>query len=269
MKRLLAGGLAGAVSTGVRAVAKAKPLPSWDRKSYSGSTVSLTGGLQAGAGALVGACIGAQNGGTRAGSIANVSGAVAGYIDDHLEDSFPARGKGFRGHLGALKNGQVTSGLLKIGVIGLGSLVSAAVLAQQRGTHRCVNTVVDSLLIASTANLVNLLDLRPGRALKVTAAGALPVALSSSAQAHSAAGIVGSSLAALPADLRGETMLGDLGANAVGAQLGVVLAGSLPLPARLVALTTTIGLTAASEKISFSQVIDENPVLSWIDNLGR
>ena len=64
-------------------------------------------------------------------------------------------------------------------------------------------------------------------------------------------------------------MLGDAGANALGALLGVAAAASLPRPARVALLAGIAGLTAASEKVSFTAVIERTPALKWLDMLGR
>lgn len=262
------GALAGAAGVLLaRRKATSQLLPAWDRSSFDGSSVSLTGGVHTFAG-IAASSLAAGRLAIPA-LIANVSGAVAGYVDDHLESKFPAQGKGFGGHLGALKGGQITSGLTKIGVIGAGAVLAAAAIPREKNAGRLVHVGVDSLLIASTANVINLLDLRPGRALKAAGMAAVPVALSFRDGSSLGAGIVATSLTALPTDLRGETMLGDLGANALGAQLGVGIAASSPLPVRMAVLAGVVGLTAASEKVSFSEVIENNPVLHKIDKLGR
>ena len=64
-------------------------------------------------------------------------------------------------------------------------------------------------------------------------------------------------------------MLGDAGANALGAMLGAAAAASLPRPARAAVLAGIIGLTAASEVVSFTAVIERTPALRWLDMLGR
>ena len=64
-------------------------------------------------------------------------------------------------------------------------------------------------------------------------------------------------------------MLGDCGANALGALLGTALAARTGLTGRLAALTVIAGLTAASERISFTQVIARTPVLRELDEWGR
>ena len=64
-------------------------------------------------------------------------------------------------------------------------------------------------------------------------------------------------------------MLGDAGANALGAFLGVAAGANLPRPARVALLAGIAGLTAASEKVSFTAVIERTPALRWLDMLGR
>ena len=64
-------------------------------------------------------------------------------------------------------------------------------------------------------------------------------------------------------------MLGDAGANALGAMLGAAAAASLPRSGRVAVLAGIVALTAASEKISFTKVIQRTPPLHWLDMLGR
>ena len=64
-------------------------------------------------------------------------------------------------------------------------------------------------------------------------------------------------------------MLGDAGANALGAMLGVAAAAALPRAARVTVLAAIAGLTAASEVVSFSRVIERTAPLRWLDMLGR
>ena len=63
-------------------------------------------------------------------------------------------------------------------------------------------------------------------------------------------------------------MLGDSGANAIGAMLGVA-AASLPRRSRVLVLGGVAALTAVSEKVSFTSVIARTPALNWLDMLGR
>lgn len=173
---------------------------------------------------------------------------------------------GFVGHLRMLVRGRVTTGLVKAvggGLVGLG----AAWLAGHRGWW----LLWAGMVVALTANLVNLLDVRPGRALKVWIVGW--AAVTASGPAASAlvctSGLAGGVVAFLPLDLRERAMLGDAGANLCGGALGaaiVVSVGHTPLVGVLVGL---LALTALSEVVSFTKVIEHVPPLRAIDRLGR
>ena len=194
-------------------------------------------------------------------AVAGTGAAAFGGYDD-LAGSGSRRG--FRGHLGALARGEVTTGAVKLGGIGATGLVSAALL----GGGSPVDVAVNAGLVAGGANLLNLFDLRPGRALKVALAGGTLLATRPAARCAVAAPL-GAAAALLPEDLGERAMLGDAGANAIGALLGVAAAASLSRPARLALLTAITGLTAASEVVSFTAVIERTPALRWLDMLGR
>ena len=158
--------------------------------------------------------------------------------------------------------------------IGATGVVAAALADRERADVTVVDTVIGGAVVAAAANLVNLLDLRPGRALKATVAsgGALLVAgggTRGSAGRVGAAGALGAALGVLAPDLRGEAMLGDTGANAAGALVGVALVERTGRVGRLVALGLLSALTLASERVSFTAVIESTPVLREVDAWGR
>lgn len=242
----------------------------WSRTNHRGEPVTLLEGPAVAVGAIVGVlaqagvrAIGSSRGRTvRRGSslradtatiVAAVGAAAFGAYDD-LAGSGDRRG--FRGHLGALRHGEVTTGTAKLGGIGVTAILSAVVAGGP-----AADVVLNAGLVAGGANLLNLFDLRPGRAIKVAVALGAPGAISTAAP-------VAAALALLPEDLGERAMLGDAGANALGAVLGARAAG-LPRPARLALLAGIAGLTAASEKVSFTKVIERTPALRWLDMLGR
>jgi hypothetical protein len=234
----------------------------WTRTNHRGEPVTLLEGPAAAAGAAAAAISPGMTPRARGALVVAALGAgVFGGYDD-LEGSGDRRG--FRGHLGALARGEVTTGAVKIGGIGATGLAAAALLGGSP-----VDVAVNAGLTAGAANLLNLFDLRPGRAVKVILMASAPLSAAAPGGANAVAAPVGAALALLPEDLGERAMLGDAGANALGAMLGVAAAASLRRPARIAVLAAITGLTAASEVVSFTKVIERTPPLRWLDMLGR
>lgn len=288
----------------------------WERTNFHGATVSLRGGVAmagaAVASAAVASALSDQPRAALGGAVAALGGGVAGYIDDVDQGAHDGGkvAKGLKGHLGALAHGQVTTGVIKIAGIGASALAASALVGSKATSvsGKAADLVLNTVLIAGTANLANLLDLRPGRALKATVLVATPLSYFSAAAAKApawgasgaasampaASGVVASETPAAPAsasaasaqrllasglnaaaitalveDLQETTMLGDTGANAAGALLGTSLAANDSWKLRLGAALGVVGLILASEKVSFSKVIAANPALNWLDQLWR
>jgi len=199
---------------------------------------------------------------------------VFGFADDVYGTSSD---KGFRGHLSALSHGRLTTGGLKL--FGVGALAATALRPDLSGTVEPAQAIAVWLLqvlgIALTANFVNLLDLRPGRALKGYSL-LVVVACASVARVAPFAALVlivvvmGPVLAVWKLDLGERGMLGDAGANAAGALAGYVAVSSLPVWWGLAAyVAAMLAANLASEKYSFSRLIEGNRALNWLDGLGR
>ncbi len=114
--------------------------------------------------------------------------------------------------------------------------------------------------------MVNLFDLRPGRATKAALAAGTAGAVRGGTLG---AAVLGAAAALLPEDLAERAMLGDAGANALGAALGVAAAARASRGGLAAMAVLLVGLTAASEKVSFTKVIAATPPLRRIDELGR
>jgi UDP-N-acetylmuramyl pentapeptide phosphotransferase/UDP-N-acetylglucosamine-1-phosphate transferase len=278
---LLAGAGAIAARAALRAVTAAPSAPALDRTNFRGRTVTLAAGPALAAGASASAALGAASPAAALAALTAGLGSGAVGLYDDVVGARPDQksAKGFGGHLAALRDGRVTSGLVKIIGVGAAGVAAAALLSAdpvvrghhgrraQRRTGRVIDVLLGAGVIAGTANLVNLLDLRPGRALK--AGVLLGAPLLPGASAGLTAGPVGAAAALLPADLDERVMLGDSGANALGALLGVALAARTGPAGRAGILAAVAALTAASEKISFTQVIENTRGLRELDALGR
>ncbi len=157
------------------------------------------------------------------------------------DDLWSGPERGFRRHLSA----GTTTGVLKLVGIPLVGLVAT-------------RKVSGGLLVGLTANFVNQLDTKPGRALKAYLAGALVVGASTR-----------SAVFLLPYDLRERTMLGDAGSNARGAMLGLSSVSRLTGRSRWLAIGALAGLTLLGERRSLGALIERTPGLRTLDRLGR
>ncbi|MCU1381282.1 MAG: UDP-N-acetylmuramyl pentapeptide phosphotransferase/UDP-N-acetylglucosamine-phosphate transferase [Acidimicrobiales bacterium] len=187
-----------------------------------------------------------------------------GFVDDVLGTG--SDGRGFVGHVRALLHGRLTTGGLKLFGGGAAALIACAAVDGGR-----VDLLVDAALVALAANLANLFDRAPGRCLKM--GGLCFVLLAAAAGLDSnLAGVavaMGALLTLLPADLGERLMIGDTGANAVGAVLALGLVLVVPFWGRLLALVVVLGLNLLSEAVSFSSIIDRAAPLRWVDRAGR
>ena len=254
----------------------------WERTNFHGVTVAMAGAAVASA--AVASALSDQPRAALGGVVASLGGGLAGYIDDVDQGAHDGGkvAKGLKGHLGALAHGQVTTGVIKIAGIGASALAASSLVGSKATSvsGKAADLALNTVLIAGTANLANLLDLRPGRALKATVLVAAPLSYFScaaaktpaspaSAQRLLASGLNAAAITALVEDLQETTMLGDTGANAAGALLGTSLAANDSWKLRLGAALGVVGLILASEKVSFSKVIAANPALNWLDQLWR
>jgi hypothetical protein len=247
----------------------------WDRTNHRGEPVTLLEGPAVAVGSIAGALV--AGGSTRdriALAVAGAGAAAFGSYDD-LEGN--GERKGFRGHLGALQAGELTTGAVKIAGIGATGLAAALIARPPAGPSRgdgttsaslaVADTLINAGLVAGGANLLNLFDMRPGRAIKVALlVGGL---LAPTDAGAAVAAPLSAAAALLPEDLGERSMLGDAGANALGAMLGAAAASHLSRPARVGALAVVVGLTAASERVSFTKVIERTGPLRRLDMLGR
>ena len=189
---------------------------------------------------------------------------LLGLVDDLLGDGST---RGFKGHVQALFHGEITTGFLKL----FGGAAVAIVLVATPGFATGRRLIIDAVLIALAANLGNLLDRAPGRTIKAAMIAYVPLAivLGDGAVGVAIAPAMGAAFGLLPADLREELMLGDAGANVIGAVLGLGVVLGRGEVTRTSALILLVVANVAAEIVSFSSIIDRVPLLRWLDRLGQ
>lgn len=192
-----------------------------------------------------------------------VTVSLLGFIDDMLgkRDTL-----GFKGHIGALLRGRLTTGGLKAVGGGLTAFFLALVIG---GTWWQI--LLNTLVMALFTNLLNLFDLRPGRAVKgyllflllmvALAGGKLDWLL--------VVPLLGAVLVYFPLDVKARVMMGDAGSNVLGLSLGYLAVISLSDWARLGLLFFLIAIHLYTEKYSLSETIEKVAVLRALDQLGR
>ena len=195
--------------------------------------------------------------------------AALGFVDDVLGGDAE---RGWRAHLRALAAGRLSAGGLKL----LGGGMLALMLASAAGSSAsggggALRLAADGALVALAANLGNAFDRAPGRTIKVSLVAwvALSVAAGGGAAGVALGPVMGAALGLLPEDLGERLMLGDAGANALGAALGLAAVLTLGPAARLVLTAALLGLNVVADLISFSKVIRTTPALDRLDRLGR
>ncbi|MCP9959517.1 hypothetical protein [Streptomyces sudanensis] len=231
-------GTAAAVARAVHTGLRRRRRPGWERVNHAGRAVGLYAGPAVAAGTAL-AALGAVPPRERAAAVqAVLAGALCGAYDDLRGD----HRRGLRAHLGALRHGEVTSGAVKLFGIGAAGL-AAGVLLKERPLDRLLTGVV----VTGAAHFVNLLDVRPGRAASAVLVLGVPGVVRGGPLAAAPAG---AAAAVLGDDLRERTMLGDTGAHALGAALGVAVAagnGRLGLALHAAAFTAA---AVAGESVS-------------------
>jgi UDP-N-acetylmuramyl pentapeptide phosphotransferase/UDP-N-acetylglucosamine-1-phosphate transferase len=175
--------------------------------------------------------------------------------------------RGFGGHFHELRRGRLTTGGLKA----VGGAALALIVVSPATPKPAAQLFVDAALVALSANLGNLFDRRPGRVTKI-ATVVFVVLVGVTHAAHvllPVAVVIGAGLGLFRDDLHEHLMLGDAGANVLGAVLGLATVMACSTATRIGALVVVTLLNLLSEVVSFSNVVDAVAPLRFLDGLGR
>jgi UDP-GlcNAc:undecaprenyl-phosphate GlcNAc-1-phosphate transferase len=231
----------------------------WEQENYAGRMVSRIGGPAHALGVLTATQV--VRGDRRARAAATVAICTAGVVGVYDDLAGDTSARGLAGHGAELAAGRLTTGSVKVLGLAVGGLCAGRFL------HRnWRDSATAGVVIAGCANLGNLLDLRPGRAIKsALAAGSFGLRGPASEPVGAA---LGAAAALLPDDLGERVMLGDAGAGALGAVVGVGLTAGASRSRLRTLLAAVVALNVASEFVSFSAVIERVPVLRLLDRVG-
>jgi Glycosyl transferase family 2 len=162
------------------------------------------------------------------------------------DDLWSGPERGFRAHIAATTGDSgATTGVLKLLGIPLWALVRT-------------RSVSGAVLVGLSANMLNQLDTKPGRALKAYLLASIPLRAPKSM-----------AVLLLPYDLREMAMLGDGGSNALGALLGLNSVSRLTGRSRFLAIGALAGATLIGERRSLGALIESTPWARTVDAWGR
>ena len=186
----------------------------------------------------------------------------AGELDDLIGNRNVS---GLKGHFKSLFKGELTTGGFKALFGGFVGLVVSVCISSS-----IVDIIVNTLIIALSTNLMNLFDLRPGRAIKAYLVIMIPIYITLTGYTKVfPLLILPNVLAYFNTDLKARGMMGDTGSNVLGISIGVLMALGYGIKVRLAWLVFLILMHLITEKFSLTKIIEKNRVLKFIDNLGR
>lgn len=188
--------------------------------------------------------------------------AFLGLLDDLIGDK---SSQGFKGHIKSLLKGRLTTGGLKL--IG-GPIISFLALFPYVHSSGYEIVILGTIAISLSANLINLFDLAPGRALKVSTVAMIVSAIIAD-EYFLHFGILGILVVLLFIDLKELMMLGDVGSNALGAIVGLSLISNTSTTSLYIFTGILLFLNLLSEFISFSKIINSFLPLRLLDMLGQ
>lgn len=191
-----------------------------------------------------------------------ISMFFAGVLDDIIGNRDVS---GLKGHLKSLLKGSLTTGGFKALFGGFVGVIISIAVSKNIG-----DIIINTLIIALSTNLMNLLDLRPGRAIKVYISISIVLFLTLTGYIKSLMLlIVPNVLAYFNYDLKARAMMGDTGSNVLGISIGMLVVMGYSIKIRIGWLVFLVFIHILTEKYSLTKIIEKNKFLNFIDKLGR
>ena len=187
---------------------------------------------------------------------------LAGIMDDIIGNRDVS---GLKGHFKSMFKGTLTTGGFKAlfgGFVGL--IISISI------SKNIIDLIINTLIIALSTNLMNLLDLRPGRAIKVYLTITIAMFFTSVGYVKNLILLILPNVVAyFKMDLKAKSMMGDTGSNVLGISIGIIFVMSYSINTRIAWLVFLIFIHVLTEKYSLTKIIEKNKLLNFLDKLGR
>jgi UDP-GlcNAc:undecaprenyl-phosphate GlcNAc-1-phosphate transferase len=187
-----------------------------------------------------------------------------------FDDAYSGPSRGWRGHGRAVLKGGLPTGALKaVGTLGLAAYVASD--AQSSVDTDVLPWLLTVAVLVLSTNLLNIVDLRPGRAVKAFVLVAIGTTIAAGTELVEVFGAyIGAILVVGVYDLRERGILGDTGANLIGAVAGLMLVSAITSTLGLAVCTAVLlGITAYGEFRSISAFMERTPGFRHLDSIGR
>lgn len=193
-----------------------------------------------------------------------LSASYTGFIDDIEGDESH---KGIKGHVSALLKLEFTSGVIKAST---GFII--AFIISFSWDLGLAESILNGFIICLMQNFINLLDLRPGRAVKTYGVLLFLSLLFAALKPVFSCVCISTFIVLLfylHYELNEKCMMGDTGSNTLGILLGIAIASSSGYAYKIIILIFLILTHIFSEKRSINSLIEKVRVLKYIDMIGR
>ena len=174
----------------------------------------------------------------------------AGALDDLIGNRSVS---GLKGHFKSLFKGKLTTGGFKAlfgGFVGL--IISVCI------SKNIADIIVNTLVIALSTNLMNLFDLRPGRAIKVYLVIMIAIFFTLTGYVQILPLLIlPNVLAYFNYDLKAKAMMGDTGSNVLGISIGILMVMGYTFKVRVSWLVFLVLIHILTEKFSLTKIIEK------------